>query len=197
VPQRPDSALPAIALPRPLASKGYGLRPARSSDRDFERRLFESARPDAAVLAGWPAATRGAFLDQQFQFQTAHYAGEYPHAERLIVTAKGAPVGRLIVERAGLPWQIVDIALLPSSRRRGLGGALLDAVLAAAACAAAEVALTVEQDNPARGLYERFGFTVTAIAPPHLAMLWRPLRGVGSMQDRPAGDETRPGDGTP
>lgn len=153
------------------------MRPARPADREFERRLFESARPDAAVLAGWPAATRRPFLDQQFQFQTTHYAGEYPRAERLIVTAKGAPVGRLIVERTGLPWQIVDIALLPSARRRGLGGALLGAVLAVAARAAAEVALTVEQGNPAQRLYERLGFTVTADTPPHRTMEWRPPAG--------------------
>ena len=190
------SASPAILLPAAFASYGYGLRPARPADAPFERRLFESARPDAAVLAGWPASTRRAFLDQQFQFQTTHYAGEYPHAERRIVTAKGTPVGRLIVERAGLPWQIVDIALLPSSRRRGLGGAIIAALLAAATQAAVEVALTVEQGNPARRLYERLGFAAAAAAPPHLAMVWRPRLGVDGMQGRSAG-EARPREPAP
>ena len=193
----PDrSAPPALTLPTAFASRGHALRSARPADRDFERRLFESARPDTAVLAAWPAATRRPFLDQQFEFQTTHYARVHPRAERLIVTAKGAPVGRLIVERTELPWQIVDIALLPSSRRRGLGGAIIAALLAAAPQAAVEVALTVEQGNPARRLYERLGFAATAASPPHLAMVWRPRLGVDEIQGRSAG-EARPRERAP
>lgn len=169
-----SSAPPAISLPTALASRGYGLRPARPADAEFERRLFESARPDAAVLATWPTATRKAFLLQQFQFQTAHYLREYPQAERLIVTAKAAAIGRLILNRAQKPWQIVDIALVPASRRRGLGRALLSAVLAAATAAGATVSLSVEVGNPASGLYERLDFVPTGLADHYREMEWRP-----------------------
>ena len=168
------AALPAIEMPAAFASNAYALRPAREADRDFERRLFETARTDTAVLAAWPPQTRKAFLDQQFEFQRVHYARAHPQAERLIVTLKGAPVGRLILDRVGAPWCIVDIALLPSARGRGLGGALLAAILQSAAWAGASLALNVEIGNPARRLYERLGFSVTATELPYHAMLWRP-----------------------
>lgn len=166
----PASGPPAIRLPAAFASSGYALRAASEADAAFQRVLFETARPDAALLAGWPEAMRKPFLDQQFHFQTVHYARMYPKAERLIVTADGGEIGRLILHRAAVPWQIVDIALLPSSRGRGLGAALLDAVLTAAAEARAGVVLQVEMGNPARRLYARAGFSVTATEPPYYAM---------------------------
>ena len=80
-----------------LTARGLVLRPARGEDAPFLRALFETARPDAAILAAWPEAVRKPFLDQQFHFQTIHYARVYPDADRLIVVADGAPVGRVIV----------------------------------------------------------------------------------------------------
>lgn len=53
----------------------------------------------------------------------------------------------------------VTLAVVPSARRRGLGRVLLAALLAQAQLDLhLAVSLSVEQDNPARGLYERFGF---------------------------------------
>jgi ribosomal protein S18 acetylase RimI-like enzyme len=164
---------PPLRLPAPFGSQGFALRRARSADRAFERRLFESARTDAAVLAGWPAAMRTAFLDRQFQFQTAGYARAYPAAERSIVTARQSAIGRLILDRSIDPWQIVDIALLRSWRGRGIGGMLLSAVLEAAGATGIAVALTVEIGNAAQRLYERLGFEVTGTEPPYHAMLWQ------------------------
>ncbi|MGN6572169.1 MAG: GNAT family N-acetyltransferase [Pseudolabrys sp.] len=168
---------PAIDLPASFQSQGFVVRPARPADRDFERRLFESARRDIAVLATWSQPSRASFLDQQFEFQTTHYARANPRAERYIVTAKRASIGRLILDRTPRPWQVVDIALLASARGRGLGAALLSAVLAAAATAGANVVLTVEMGNPAQRLYERLGFVATETTPPHRLMEWRPPGG--------------------
>ena len=59
-------------------------------------------------------------------------------------------------------WQIRDLFVTPSLRRRGLGGLLLDAICeSAAASGALRVSLQTESDNTtALGLYAQRGFTV-------------------------------------
>lgn len=53
----------------------------------------------------------------------------------------------------------ISIGVVPEARGRGVGGALLEALLALA-CARGEraLSLSVERQNPARALYERHGF---------------------------------------
>ena len=156
-----------------LNEHGIVLRPAIDDDRAFERVLFEAARPDAALLAAWPEAARKPFLDQQFQFQTAHYAWAYPDADRFIVVADDKPIGRLILSRASDAWCVVDIALMPDRRGTGLGTRLLQGVQSAAAQArASTVQLTVDMHNPARRLYERLGFAAVDEAIPNVVMAW-------------------------
>lgn len=165
---------PAIDLPAAFASAGYALRSATEADAAFERILFETARPDAVFLDAWPEEMRKPFLDQQFQFQSVHYRRSYPYALRRIVLAGEEPIGRLILDRGTQEWCVVDIALLPAWRGRGLGGALLRAIQAAAAEAGAPVTLMVDMGNPAQRLYARLGFVTTEEAPPDVAMVWRP-----------------------
>jgi len=169
----PLSPPPALTLPAAFASEGLSLRPASDADLAFERALFETARTDAALMAPWPEDVRRPFLDQQFHFQTVHYARAYPDAERSIVLSQAEPIGRLILDRPGGTWTLVDIALMPAWRSKGIGGALVAAILAAAATAGARVSLSVEAINPARALYERLGFVVVEEQLPHLVMEWR------------------------
>jgi GNAT superfamily N-acetyltransferase len=163
----------ASALTVFLALPGYGLRAATAADAAFERILFETARQDAACFAAWPAEMRKPFLDQQFHFQTTHYARSYPHAFRGIIEGRRERIGRIIVDRAAGEWRVVDVALLPLWRGHGVGGALLRAIQAEAAQVGAAVALTVDMHNRARRLYERLGFHVTEDSMPNIAMAWR------------------------
>lgn len=158
-----------------LEARGLSFRRAADSDRAFLRALFETARVDAGLLAAWPDAVRRPFLDQQFHFQTVHYARAYPEADRWLVLAGERPIGRVILSRKPEEWWLVDIALLPAWRGSGVGILLLQAIQTAARAAAAPcVRLTVDPQNPARRLYERLGFTVEQECIPALAMIWRP-----------------------
>lgn len=172
--RNPPSPPPALLLPAAFASQGLSLRPASDADLAFERALFETARSDIALLAPWPDDVRKSFLDRQFHFQSVHYARTYPTADLLLVIRHTDPIGRLIVDRAGLEWVLVDIALLPDCRGRGLGRALLGSLLEAAARADASVFLTVEVHNRARALYERLGFLIVDESFPNTAMEWKP-----------------------
>lgn len=157
-----------------LAARGLSFRPAEDSDRPFLRGLFETARIDAGLLAAWPDEVRRPFLDQQFHFQTVHYARAYPEADRWLVLAASQSIGRMILSRTPEEWWLVDIALVPAWRGCRVGTQLLQAIQGAARAASAPcVRLTVDMQNPARRLYERLGFTVEQECIPALAMIWR------------------------
>lgn len=156
------------------AARGMFLRAADAGDEKFQRVLFEEARSDYDTLASWPADVREPFLDQQYRFQTLGYAAEYPGAERLIVSNGSEAVGRLVIDRTTRDWHLVDIAVLRAWRGSGIGSALMESILHGARALRAQcVRLSVETHNPARRLYERFGFVVEEEGNPHIAMIWR------------------------
>lgn len=65
----------------------------------------------------------------------------------------------------------LTIALAPEYRGQGTGTRLLETLLAAAALQFRAVSLSVEQSNPARRLYERFGFVIVEYDATALLML--------------------------
>jgi ribosomal protein S18 acetylase RimI-like enzyme len=69
---------------------------------------------------------------------------------------------------------VVDISLLPECRGRGIGTALLEAVIAEASGAGKFVALSVEKLNPALRLYRRLGFRKVDDQGVYWSMEWRP-----------------------
>jgi ribosomal protein S18 acetylase RimI-like enzyme len=156
-----------------LTDAGIAIRRIAPRDREFLRTLFGTTRLDAVFLATWPPAERTAFLDSQFALQDIHYRRFHPEADFLIVKRRGAPIGRMILDRGHVEWRVVDIGFLPEARGGGLGTALLRAVQDAAAHAgAARVNLHVETGNRARALYARLGFIATDRTETHLAMAW-------------------------
>ena len=85
----------------------------------------------------------------------------------------------------GIFFHIVDVAVLPEHQRRGLGDAMLSALLdriRAQAPPGAYVSLLA--DPPGRRLYARHGFTETA--PGSIGMaLWIPTIALHDQEDRP------------
>jgi ribosomal protein S18 acetylase RimI-like enzyme len=75
-----------------------------------------------------------------------------------VILAGGEPAGRLYVARWEDEIRIVDIALLPEYRGRGLGTALLQGLIKEAEAAGKPLSIHVEMNNPARPLYDRLGF---------------------------------------
>jgi ribosomal protein S18 acetylase RimI-like enzyme len=164
-----------FTLPPESASVGLTVRLSELSDAKFFRMVYETARLDAPVLALWPSPEREAFLDEQFRFQDIHFRRFYPDADYLVVEQNSEPIGRLILDSSGREWLIVDIAILPGSRGKGIGARLLRAIqLRASASAASSVRLEVEIFNErARKLYARLGFVEVDAPGAHIAMAWR------------------------
>jgi ribosomal protein S18 acetylase RimI-like enzyme len=94
--------------------------------------------------------------------------GEDEHLTRLVyrfdcaevLLQDGVPVGLLKVARDSIPWELIQIQLLPALQGQGIGAELVAQIIAEADKANVNVALGVLKANPARALYERLGFTI-------------------------------------
>ena len=140
-------------------------RPATAADEPLLRELFRSTRSLELALMPWDDAAKEAFVSMQLQAQQAHQQREHPDARSEVITVDGVPAGRLVVDPGPDGVHLVDVALLPAYRGRGIGGQLLAELLAEAG--ELPVTLQVERGSPARLLYERLGFRVVAAGPVH------------------------------
>lgn len=150
-------------MPPPIhsaASFGIAYRPEADSDRPFTAALYASTRAEEVAQSGWPAEMQSAFLLQQFEAQHSHYRLHYPKAEWLIVEREGMPIGRLYLEEWSREIRIIDISIAAECRGAGIGGAILEDVIADGGARDKAVSIHVEKNNPARRLYERLGFAV-------------------------------------
>jgi GNAT superfamily N-acetyltransferase len=145
-------------MPAALAEQGFVLRLETEADLPFLRRLYISTRWDElAPIIDWTEAQKLAFLESQFALQRHHYRTYYPATDWGVLEQGGVPGGRLYVER-GNKLLVIDVALLPEWRGRGIGTALMGAVMTEARVANKAVSIAVEKFNPAQRLYRRLGF---------------------------------------
>jgi GNAT superfamily N-acetyltransferase len=146
---------------RAAAALEISYRVAAEEDVPFLAAVYASTRAEELAMTGWTDEMKRQFLAHQFNAQHTDYARNYPDAERLVIEHKGQDVGRLYVDEESRRFNLIDIALLPGARGRGLGSAILSDLLDQAAEAGKAVILYVEKNNPARRLYGRLGFAVT------------------------------------
>jgi ribosomal protein S18 acetylase RimI-like enzyme len=132
------------------------LRPAGPGDGEFLYRVYASTRSEELEPVPWDEAHKEAFLRAQFGAQDRWYREHYTRASFQVVLVDGEPAGRLYLYRSDDETRIVDIALLPAYRGKGIGSALLQDVLADGR----RVTAHVERVNPALRLYERLGFSL-------------------------------------
>jgi GNAT superfamily N-acetyltransferase len=149
------------------------LRRESLADEAFLRRLYRSTREDELGITGWPDPVKQSFCDRQFALQHAHYRKHHPDGEFLVLRSGLEPVGRLYLADDGAAIHLVDIAVMPLWRGRGIGSALLAALQQRAAMAGKAVCLNVLSWNRrAMALYGRFGFVASGVDGAHLAMRW-------------------------
>jgi ribosomal protein S18 acetylase RimI-like enzyme len=134
------------------------LRPVTADDRAFLVDLYGSVREPELAHVPWDAATRRAFVEQQFAAQDEHYREHYPGATLDVIELDGERVGRLYVHRGPSDIRIMDVALAPAFRGRGIGTGLLRTLIAEAEASTRKLSVHVETNNPARRLYERLDF---------------------------------------
>ncbi len=140
----------------------HRLRPATPADRDFLLAVYAGVREAELAQVAWPEGAKEAFVRQQFEAQDRYYREYYANAAFDVIEVEGELAGRLYVDRWPAEIRIVDIALAPSFRGRGVGTALLRELMAEAEASGRSLTIHVEHGNPARRLYERLGFVPVA-----------------------------------
>ena len=137
------------------------LRPTTPADRAFLLEVYASTRAEELAPVPWSDEQKAAFLEQQFSAQDHHYKTHYDNTAYDVIVVDGEDVGRLYVGRWSEEIRIVDIALLPQHRGRGIATALLADLIAEAEAASKPLTIHVERTNPAIAFYERLGFRLT------------------------------------
>lgn len=150
------------------------LRDESDGDEVLLRQLFETGRGASLLTCGLLPVLVDQLMAQQLVARQRGEARTHPGAQRQIVLAGQSAVGRLSVDRVADPWYVVDLAVLPPARGRGIATELLARLQVEAAAAGASIELHVAAGNPAQRLYQRNGFSVTAKEGPDLQMKWAP-----------------------
>jgi ribosomal protein S18 acetylase RimI-like enzyme len=134
------------------------LRRVVDDDREFLRAVYASTRQEELAVVPWDGATRDAFIAQQFDAQDAYWRAQTPDAQFCVVLVDGEPAGRLYVDRRAAEIRIVDLALLPRFRGRGVGSRLLGDLVSESEVSGIPLTMHVERTNRAQRLYTRLGF---------------------------------------
>ena len=138
--------------------EGIGLRPASATDLPLLHRVYCSTRQDELRVLDWTMAEKAAFLQQQFDLQHRYYHAHFPEAQFCIIECAGQDIGRWYLDRASSELRLIDIALLPEWRQRGIGSRLLRSLMEEAEASGRDILLHVEADNLALAWYARLGF---------------------------------------
>lgn len=163
-----------FSLPRAV-SLGLRLRTSRPDDHPFLRELYASTRVDELSGVPWSDAERAHFLAMQFEAQHAHYKRYFPQAAFKVIEEGGCPIGRLYLDEWEDELRLIDIALMPEHRGRGLGTGILRDVMAVGAMRGKAVRAHVEKTNPAQRLYTRLGYTAIEDKGVYDLLEWRPV----------------------
>jgi ribosomal protein S18 acetylase RimI-like enzyme len=149
---------------------GFSLQPIQSAPPAFPYRVYASTREEELGLAEWPPEQKEAFLRMQFDLRDRQYRAAYPEARTELILCGGVPAGIVTTEQNTRELRLVDLALLPEFRGRGVGSDLLRGLQSAGK----KIVLHVLKQNPAVSLYTRLGFTSTGEDAMYLAMEWIP-----------------------
>ena len=141
-----------------LIRHGLTVREITDGDRPFLYQVYASTRAEELAIVPWSESEKKAFLEFQFNAQHTFYQNQFGNAAFWVIERQGVSIGRLYLDRRADEIRIIDIALLPDYRDRGIGTALLTAILAEGTAKQQPVRIHVEYNNRAITLYHRLGF---------------------------------------
>jgi ribosomal protein S18 acetylase RimI-like enzyme len=166
----------AISVQSVVTAHGaLSTRPETATDEAFLFSLFESVKGPMFARMSVDDEMKARLLHMQFRAMTQSYRASCPTGAFQIVTLDGAPIGQLITDIAADRIYVVYIALLPSWRDRGIGSALMRALLTRAQALDLGCEATVALGNiPSLRLWAAFGFVERTRDAANVILEWRP-----------------------
>lgn len=152
------------------------LRPATALDGVFLFRLYVTTRDLEMSILPWPVERKESFLRSQFEARELHYSHSFTRADNLVVLFEDAPIGRLYIDRGEFEIRIIDFALLPEYRGKGIGASLIRNLQREATETSRKLTGNVDRWNRAVTFWRRLGFQLDETAPIYLPMEWHPSR---------------------
>lgn len=144
------------------------------ADDPFLFEVYAGTRLDEIASWGWNAEQQSAFLKMQHLCQKQSYRLQYPDLISRIILDGDDRAGYILTARKEAEMILVDIALLPQFRGKGIGLAVLTGLQEETMAADLSIQLSVFNGNPARRLYERLGFQPIEQNELYTIMKWEP-----------------------
>jgi len=134
-----------------------------------------AADGDVDFLYALHVATMKEYVDQTWgwddAFQESVFRKNYIPAEIQIITLAGKDVGMISLEERAEDVFLRVIEIHPKYQQQGLGTTIIRQIIADATHHKKRVSLRVLKVNPAKRLYDRFGFLVIEETPTHYIMM--------------------------
>lgn len=157
-----------------LATKSW-LRDVESEhDARFLFTLYVRTREHEVASWGWTYQQMQDFLEMQWMMQRHSYQAQFPSARDFLIVPEDVPVGRCLIDINNVRLHLIDFAVLPASRGRGIGSAVLELLKRCATRHGVPLRLSVSCSNPAQHLYRSAGFEEISRTETHLGMQWQP-----------------------
>lgn len=134
------------------------FRKIEDKDQSFLKQVYLSTREEELQLVDWPESQKDQFIIQQFEAQHDYYQQVYPDATFDIINCDNISSGRLYIWESEKQIRIVDIALLPQFRNKGIGNLILNQLIEKSEASSKILSIHVECYNRALSLYKRLGF---------------------------------------
>ena len=144
-----------------MENNSLTVRPVSSEDDDFLLKVYASTRSEEVAGLPWDADQKDSFMRMQFAAQQQDYKRRFPDGDHQLLLIDGEPAGRVYLARSEKELRILDIALVPENRNKGIGTRIIKDLLDEATRTQKPVRVYVEQLNPAMRLFERLGFSKT------------------------------------
>ncbi|MDD7911572.1 GNAT family N-acetyltransferase [Pseudovibrio exalbescens] len=151
------------------------IRPAGAADEPFLKRVHAAERhwEFAPLLNAGDEENYHKVLAQQYNAHHEVYFNSYTVAKYGIILLCGTPIGRLYLDEREGEFRVLDIALLPHYRGRGIGSIIMHGICATAARMRLPVTLHVHCLNAAAyRFYWRLGFEPVSSNQRHTLMRW-------------------------
>lgn len=131
----------------------------QDSDLPFLKALYRSTRElELKQVPHWSEQDKDQFIEMQFLAQHTYYQKEFADANYELIIMDHTRIGRLYLDERDEEFRIIDIALLPEHRNKGIGKKILSDILDKAKSRRKVVRIHVEKKNPAMRLYRKLGF---------------------------------------